>query len=105
MSFSVAPFSFWLQSSPASGSFPISWLFGIRWPNYWNFRISISPSSEYSGLVSFRIDWFDTESQTIWGKKSHIERHMVQVKCLQNHQAKDICSSVLGKEGTSFADH
>ena len=29
----------------------------IRWPKYWNF--SISPSSEYSGLVSFRIDWFD----------------------------------------------
>ena len=30
----------------------------IRWPNYWSF--SISPSSEYSGLISFRIDWFDT---------------------------------------------
>ena len=29
----------------------------IRWPNYWSF--SISPSSEYSGLISFRIDWFD----------------------------------------------
>ena len=29
----------------------------IRWPNYWNF--SISPSNEYSGLISFRIDWFD----------------------------------------------
>ena len=31
----------------------------IRWPNYWNFSFSISPSSEYSGLISFRIDWFD----------------------------------------------
>ena len=30
---------------------------GIRWPKYWSF--SISPSSEYSGLISFRIDWFD----------------------------------------------
>ena len=30
----------------------------IRWPNYWNFSFSISPSSEYSGLMSFRIDWF-----------------------------------------------
>ena len=29
----------------------------IRWPKYWSF--SISPSSEYSGLISFRIDWFD----------------------------------------------
>ena len=31
----------------------------IRWPRYWSFSFSISPSSEYSGLISFRIDWFD----------------------------------------------
>ena len=31
----------------------------IRWPKYWSFTFSISPSSEYSGLISFRIDWFD----------------------------------------------
>ena len=31
----------------------------IRWPKYWSFSITISPSSEYSGLISFRIDWFD----------------------------------------------
>ena len=31
----------------------------IRWPKYWSLRFSISPSSEYSGLISFRIDWFD----------------------------------------------
>ena len=31
----------------------------IRWPNYGSFSFSISPSSEYSGLISFRIDWFD----------------------------------------------
>ena len=31
----------------------------IRWPKYWSFSFSISPSSEYSGLISFRIDWFD----------------------------------------------
>ena len=31
----------------------------IRWPNYWSFSFSISPSKEYSGLVSIRIDWFD----------------------------------------------
>ena len=30
----------------------------IRWPKYWSFRFSISPSNEYSGLISFRIDWF-----------------------------------------------
>ena len=31
----------------------------IRWPKYWNFSFSISSSNEYSGLISFRIDWFD----------------------------------------------
>ena len=31
----------------------------IRWPKYWSFSFSISPSSEYSGLISFRTDWFD----------------------------------------------
>ena len=31
----------------------------ISWPKYWSFRFSISPSNEYSGLISLRIDWFD----------------------------------------------
>ena len=31
----------------------------IRWPKYWSFSLSISPSNEYSGLISFRMDWFD----------------------------------------------
>ena len=31
----------------------------IRWPKYWSFSFRISPSNEYSGLISFRIDWFD----------------------------------------------
>ena len=31
----------------------------IRWPKYWSFTFSISPSSEYSGLISFRMDWLD----------------------------------------------
>ena len=31
----------------------------IGWPNYWNFSFSISPSNEYSGLISFRMDWLD----------------------------------------------
>ena len=43
--------------SPASGSFLMS--LRIRWPKCWNFSFSISPSNEYSGLISFKIDWFD----------------------------------------------
>ena len=31
----------------------------IKWPKYWSLSFSISPSDEYSGLISFRIDWFD----------------------------------------------
>ena len=31
----------------------------IRWPKYWSFSFSISPSNEYSGLISFRVDWLD----------------------------------------------
>ena len=31
----------------------------IRWPKYWSFRFNISPSNEYSGLISFRMDWLD----------------------------------------------
>ena len=35
----------------------------IRWPNCWSFSFRISPSNEYSGLISFRIDWFDLQSK------------------------------------------
>ena len=35
----------------------------IRWPNYWSFSFSISPLNEYSGLISFTIDWFDLAVQ------------------------------------------
>ena len=51
------PFSSCLQSFLASGSFPMSQFFRIRWPKYWSFSFSISPCNEYSGLISFRVDW------------------------------------------------
>ena len=50
-------------SSPPALSFPSIWVFSseltlcIRGPKYWNFSFSISPSNEYSGLISFRMDW------------------------------------------------
>ena len=59
ISSSVIPFSSCLQSFPASESFQMSQLFHIRWPKYWSFSFSISPSNEYSGLISFRMDCLD----------------------------------------------
>ena len=39
--------------------FPSIRLICIRWPKYWSFNFSINPSNEYSGLISFRMDWLD----------------------------------------------
>ena len=48
----------------------------IRWPKYWSFSFSISPSKEYSGLIPFRIDWFDLLA--VQGAlKSFIRHHSV----------------------------
>ena len=44
---------------PSIGVFSNESALHIRWPKYWIFSISISLSNEYSGLISFRIDWFD----------------------------------------------
>ena len=44
---------------PSIRVFPNELVLHIRWPKYWCFSFNISPSNEYSGLVSFRIDWFD----------------------------------------------
>ena len=54
----VVPFSSHLQSFPESESFPMSRFFASGGQNI-GFSFSISPSSEYSGLISFRIDWLD----------------------------------------------
>ena len=54
----VVPFSSCLQSLPASGSFQMSQFFTWR-PKYWSFSYSISPSKEYSRLISFRMNWSD----------------------------------------------
>ena len=58
ISSSVVPFSC-LQSVSALGSFSNESVLRIRWPKYWSFSFSISPSNEYSGLISFKIDWLD----------------------------------------------
>jgi len=44
---------------PSTGVFSNESVLHIRWPKYWSFHINISPSNEYSGLISFRMDWLD----------------------------------------------
>ena len=55
----------------------------IRWPKYWSFSFSISPSSEYSGLISFRIEWFDllAVQRTL---KSLLQYHSSKASVLQH---------------------
>ena len=52
------------------------WVFHIRWPRYWSFSFSTSPTNEQSGLISFRIDWFDCLA---------VQRTL---KSLQHHNSK-----------------
>ena len=54
----------------------------IRWPKYWSFSLSISPSKEQSGLISFRIDWFDLLA--VQGTlKSLLQHHSSKASILQ----------------------
>ena len=54
----------------------------IRWPKYWSFSFSISPSNEYSGLISFRVDWLDllAVQETL---KSLFQHHSLKASILQ----------------------
>ena len=68
--------------------FPRIWVFSnesvllIRWPRYWSFSFSISPSNEYSGVISFRMDWLDLLA--IHGTlKSLLQHHSSKASVLQ----------------------
>ena len=56
----------------------------IRWPKYWNFSFSISPFSEYSGLISFRIDWFNLAVQ---GTLKNLLQHHCSKASIHQHSA------------------
>ena len=53
----------------------------IRWPKYWSFNFSIGPSSEYSEIISFRIDWFDLLAVQ-WTPKSLLQHHSSKASIL-----------------------
>ena len=67
---------------PSIRIFSNEWALHIRWPNYWDFSFNISPSNEYSCLISFRIDWFDlfAVQETL---KSLLQHHSSKASILQ----------------------
>ena len=66
---------------PSNRVFSNELALSIRWPNYWSFSFSISPSNEYSGLISFRIDWFDLLA--VQGTlKSFLQHHSLKASIL-----------------------
>ena len=68
---------------PSIGVFSNESVFHIRWPEYWSFSFSISPSNEYSGLISCRIDWFDLLA--VQGtRKSLFQHHSSKASILQH---------------------
>ena len=79
ISSSVGPFSSCPQSFPASRSFPMSWFFTAGGQSIRASRFSISPSNEYSRLISFRMGWFDLAVQ------SESESHSVVSDSLRPH--------------------
>ena len=67
---------------PSSRVFSNKLALHIRWPKYWSFSFSLSPSNEYSGLISFRIDWFDLLA--VQGTfKSLLQHHSSKASILQ----------------------
>ena len=78
-----------LPPSPLSSIFPSIRVFsnesalGIRWPKFWRLSFSTSPSNEYSGLISFRMDWFDLLAiqRTL---KSLLQHHSSKASILQH---------------------
>ena len=71
---------------PSIRVFSTESVLGIRWPKYWSFSFNISPSNEYPGLISFRIDWFDLfDLLAVQGTlKSLLQHHSSKTSVLWN---------------------
>ena len=71
--------------------FPSIWVFSnesvlcIRWPRYWSFSFSISPSNEYSGLISYRMDWLDLLA--VQGTLKNLLQHHSSKASILSHSA------------------
>ena len=76
---------------PSIRVFSNEYSLSIRWPKYWSFSFSISPSNEYSGLISFKIAWFD-----------HLVIQLTLKSLLQHHSLKE---SILGAQSLWSNSH
>ena len=70
---------------PSIRVFPSESVLHIRWPKYWSFSFSISPSNEYSGLVSFRMDWLDL--LVVQGTPKSLLQHYISKASILWHSA------------------
>ena len=87
---SVAPLFLLPSTFPSPRVFSNELAFWFRWPNYWSLSFSISPSNEYLGLISFRIDWFD-----------FLAVHGTVKSLLQYHSSKE---SILGAQPSLWSN-
>ena len=86
----------------------------IRWPNYWNFSFSISPSNEYSGLIFSRIDWFDlaprdsqedSQSLPVLGLGAFTAMAQIQSLVEDPFRSHKLCGVVKGKKKKTTCLH
>ena len=102
-----------LSNFPSIRVFSNESVLPIRWPKYWSFNFNISPSNEYSGLISFRIDWFDLLA--VQGTlKSCFQHHSSKASILQcsaflmiqiSHPLSHWCHSAISSSVTLFSSY
>ena len=78
---------------PSIGVFSNESVLRIRWPKYWSFSFSVSPSNEYSGLISFWMDWLDLLA--VQGTLKSLLQHQPQFKSINSLALSFLYSSTL----------
>ena len=79
---SPSPLTFNLSQHQGLSSQSVLW---VRWPKYWSFSFNISPSNEYSGLISFRMDWLDLLA--VQGTLKSLPKHHSSKASVLQHSA------------------
>ena len=89
ISSSVIPFS--PSILPSIRVFSIESVLHIRWANYWSFSLDISPSNEYSGLISFRMDWLDLLA--VQGTLKSLQHHSSKASIIWRSKVTSVSKS------------